>query len=72
MTWFTFNFALFSSFFSETSSSPCIFDPYGGRYSFSVSIIDLDPKPFCKIPTYHKQDREIVNAYKEACERRDS
>lgn len=57
---------------SVTDESVYIMDPYEGRYSFSVSIIDLDPKPFCKIPTYHTQDREIVNAYKEFCRRKEN
>ncbi|KAK3579355.1 hypothetical protein CHS0354_029650 [Potamilus streckersoni] len=41
-------------------------DPQGRLYQFSVSIIDLDPKPFNKILTYYRQDARISKAYKEA------
>lgn len=52
---------------NEDSAGQHLKDVSGHSFRFSVSIVDLDPKPFCKIPTYIKQDDEIVRAYREAC-----
>lgn len=57
---------LFCSF-NEDTGGQFLKDSQSRLFRFSVSIVDLDPKPFSKIPTYHKQDHEIVGAYREAC-----
>ncbi|KAL5014846.1 hypothetical protein ScPMuIL_009116 [Solemya velum] len=48
-----------------------IVDEHGQAYHYSVSIIDLDPKPFDKIPSYRQQEAKILKAYKEATENGD-
>ena len=53
---------------NEETGGKCLKDGQGNLYRFSVTIVDLDPKPFSKIPTYHKQDKQIVTAYREAAE----
>ncbi|WAR25030.1 IPPK-like protein [Mya arenaria] len=51
---------------NEATIGPCLTDSEGQRFRFSVTIIDLDPKPFCKIPAYNRQDVDIVKAYRES------
>ncbi|XP_053376926.1 inositol-pentakisphosphate 2-kinase-like [Mercenaria mercenaria] len=53
--------------YNEDEGGQLLKDVEGRLFRFSVSLVDLDPKPFCKIPNYHKQDNEIINAYREAC-----
>ncbi|KAH3820350.1 inositol-pentakisphosphate 2-kinase-like [Dreissena polymorpha] len=50
---------------NEKEVGPCVTLDGGQRVRFSVTVVDLDPKPFCKIETYHNQDEEIVNEYRE-------
>lgn len=40
-------------------------DCHGRRYKFSVSIIDLDYKPFNKVQKWHDLEREMLKAYRE-------
>ncbi|XP_012939636.1 inositol-pentakisphosphate 2-kinase [Aplysia californica] len=37
----------------------------GDLYDFSVSIVDLDPKPFEKVKTYFRQATDIASAFSE-------
>lgn len=37
--------------------------PIKSRFSYSVSILDLDPKPSDSIPHQYKLDSKIVNYY---------
>lgn len=39
--------------------------PSGATYRFSLAVIDLDPKPWDKIPRYLKEDTEIVSYHKQ-------
>lgn len=52
---------------NEASVGRCLKDACGQLYRFSVSIIDLDPKPFTKIATYYRQHCDIMRAYQESC-----
>ena len=53
----------FFFFFSrpEKSSEPYLIDSFGHYYKHSLAIIDLDPKPFDKIPLYLKHDAAMIS-----------
>ena len=40
-----------------------IADDHGNQFLFSIAVIDLDPKPFDKFPTYIEDDRRVVDYY---------
>ncbi|XP_069142519.1 inositol-pentakisphosphate 2-kinase-like [Argopecten irradians] len=44
---------------------PYLTDNHGRRFHYSVSIIDLDPKPFDKLTKYNQLEKSIVQAYTE-------
>ena len=50
---------------SEECKSPCLTDIHGRRYKFSVSVIDLDYKPFGKVQKWQELELEMLKAYKE-------
>lgn len=45
----------------ENLSEPFLMDSYGHYYKHSLAIIDLDPKPFDKIPLYLKHDIAMIS-----------
>ncbi|XP_038054392.1 inositol-pentakisphosphate 2-kinase-like [Patiria miniata] len=51
----------------KSSPLPCsvslVQSPQGRRYLYSASVVDLDPKPSTKIPTYESLDRKIARGY---------
>ncbi|OWF35106.1 Inositol-pentakisphosphate 2-kinase [Mizuhopecten yessoensis] len=44
---------------------PCLTDGHGRKFHYSVSIIDLDPKPFDKLTKYNQLEKNILQAYTE-------
>ncbi|XP_029637509.1 inositol-pentakisphosphate 2-kinase isoform X3 [Octopus sinensis] len=48
---------------SDMSGVSYLTDCFGQPYKHSLAIIDLDPKPYEKIPVYMKEDETIVNTY---------
>ncbi|CAE1303826.1 IPPK [Acanthosepion pharaonis] len=45
----------------EKSAEPYLVDSFGHYYKHSLAIIDLDPKPFDKIPLYQKHDAAMIS-----------
>ncbi|XP_064605392.1 inositol-pentakisphosphate 2-kinase-like isoform X2 [Liolophura sinensis] len=54
------------SWYVANNPDQTLVDLDGQLYKFSVGTIDLDPKPFDKIPKYFQQDLDIMEAYRKA------
>lgn len=69
MKWITVQF-YFRGQVSENSESPArtffITSDIGNRYLCCVTIIDLDPKSFNKIPAYIEEEKNVVGYFLES------
>ena len=59
---------IFTSNEPKTSSVQDVIENNGNTYRFNVTAVDLDPKPFDRMPFYKEQDYNIVSHYKKMVE----
>lgn len=51
--------------FNSTQNRRDILKFEGDLYEFSITVIDLDPKPFEKVKTYYHQASDIATTFAE-------